>query len=457
MASLRVTTKVSVYISLLSLFILLFVSGQAISEDTYRWLDVADQEYSSSYRNTYSYDQAQISIEYKSRALTFVGKIFATNLKPNFAYQVKLVGTPGTGANERIGLVGRWWQEEWNGAAWVNGQNLNNKGDGSSPNPNDMVYYANKDIPHPTSPTGLKYKYTGYLVLDYFITDKNGDIEFNFEADSSYHVIWKTSQKTWTSSDGPIKSATFDADESAAYEDSGGDDFPVQTINIFGEWERLPVGGIFLTPGDYQVQFILTEESFHGSGGTYAGNWEQAISREVTFEIAEPASDTLHLLPGWNLITLPIIPESPYKAQSMLDDININQGGSCSEVDRWLNGGWNAHIEGQSFNDFGIEVGEGYFINCNEHSDWLIQGMELIDEVTHQLSVGWNLIGAPFPAEVYDAQSLLDKFSSEGATCIEVDRWVDGGWNAHINGFGFNNFVIESNQGYFIKCTLVVE
>ena len=145
----------------LGLIFLVFMGVESITESSYRWLDVADQEYSSSYRDSYSYDQAQVSIDYNPNGLTFSGTLSATNLKPNFAYQVKLVAPPGTDANKRIGLAGRWWQEEWDGTAWVNRQNLNDKGDGSSPNPNDEIYFANRDIPHPTSPTGLRFRYTG--------------------------------------------------------------------------------------------------------------------------------------------------------------------------------------------------------------------------------------------------------------------------------------------------------
>jgi len=66
------------------------------------------------------------------------------------------------------------------------------------PNPNDNLYFARRDIPDATSPTGLRYKFTGYLVFDYFITDENGDAIVSFETDSSYHVLWKTSQWTRT-------------------------------------------------------------------------------------------------------------------------------------------------------------------------------------------------------------------------------------------------------------------
>ena len=189
-------------------------SGLPSPAGDYRWRDVADQLYRQSYRTGYNYTQASVAVTYEPAAPTLRGTLTATNLKPNFAYQLKLAGFPGTAANERIGLAGRWWQEEWNGSAWTSGQNLNNKGNGSSPNPNDLIYFQNRDIGNATSPTGLKYRYTGYLVFDYFITDENGNAVVNFETKSSYHVLWKTSQRSATPSDGPVKSRSFNPDPS---------------------------------------------------------------------------------------------------------------------------------------------------------------------------------------------------------------------------------------------------
>jgi peptidoglycan/xylan/chitin deacetylase (PgdA/CDA1 family) len=251
----------------------------------YRWLDIADQPYSENYRNSFNYMQANVQVTFSSSGRAFQGTLTASNLKPNFAYQLKLAGFPGTPSNELIGLAGRWWQEEWNGATWTNGQNLNNKGDGSSPNPNDDIYLERRDITDPTSPTGLKYRYTGYLIFDYFITDEAGHAVLNFEANSSYHVLWKTSQRTRSSSDGPAKTSSFDADLSMAYDDTGGDDFSLQVVSIFGEWERLPAHGVYLQPGTYEAQIILTEESFHGSGGSFAGNWAAAVGGTIHFGI----------------------------------------------------------------------------------------------------------------------------------------------------------------------------
>jgi hypothetical protein len=265
-------------------------SGMTSPTGDYRWLDVNDQSYAESYRTSYNYTQATVRVGYLADTTTLSGTLTASNLKPNFAYQFKLVGDAEMDpvANEHIGLTGRWWQEEWSGTEWVNGQNLNNKGDGSSPNPNDYVYFARRDIEDPSSPTGKKYRYTAYLPFDYFITDGDGNATLNFDVNSSYHVLWKTSQRTHTEQDGPIKSTTFDPDiASPAYDI----DYGESTVSIFGEWERLPISEVFLQPGSYTANFILTEESFHGSGGTYAGNWAAAMGEESNFTISPIPGD----------------------------------------------------------------------------------------------------------------------------------------------------------------------
>ena len=256
--------------------------GLTSPSGTYRWLDVADQAYGNGYRNSYNYSQAAVEVAYCTEGNKLQGLLKARNLKPNFAYQLKLVGTPGTADNERIGLAGRWWQEEWTGTTWVNGQNLNYKGDGSSPNPNDQTYLSRRYVQDSSSPTGYHYRYTGYLVFNYFITDSNGTTTLQFETGSCYHVIWKTTQRSNATNDGPAKTVTFDPTPSQPGYDT---DYPSNTVSVFGEWERLPMGQVNLQPGEYNCQILLTEESFHGSGGTLAGNWAGAVTANIMFTI----------------------------------------------------------------------------------------------------------------------------------------------------------------------------
>ncbi len=252
----------------------------------FRWLDVADQAYSQDFQDSYDYTQADVEVTYRSKRGIFQGTLDAGNLKPNFAYQLKLVGYPDIdwGANERIGLAGRWRQEEWDGSNWINGQNFNDKGDGTSPNPNDEVYFARRDVRDLDSPTGYSYRFTGYMVLGYFITDELGNATIKFKADSSFHVLWKTSQRKRTRDDGPVVRTTLDP-EPSSYGYPEEPDYGISTVKIFGEWERLPISRVYLAPGNYTCQIILTEESFHGSGGNLGGQWAAAMGGSLEFEL----------------------------------------------------------------------------------------------------------------------------------------------------------------------------
>ena len=243
-------------------------SGLTSPTGDYRWLDVADQAYSDAYRNTYDYTQAKVEVAYAPVGEALEGVLKASNLKPNFAYQVKLGGDPINypEANENIGFAGRWWCETWDGSEWTNGHNASD---------DDYLTYMNNP----------DYKFTGYMVFDYFITDSKGNASLSFEVNSSYHVLWTTAREPQPE-DGPEKTVKFkvNAKLSEAYDTSYG----WQTVSIYGEVERVPVGGIYLDSGIYNCEFFLTEESFHGSGGTYAGNWAAAMGAPISFEITAP-------------------------------------------------------------------------------------------------------------------------------------------------------------------------
>jgi hypothetical protein len=252
----------------------------------FRWKDVGGNLYSAAYQAGYSYTQSCVRITYTTNGTLLRGTLTAANLKPNFAYQLKLSGQPeaAPAANEALGFSGRWWREEWNGTQWANGGNLNAKGDGYSPNPNDIWYLDHKDDPYTGSPTGLRYRFTGYRPFDYFITDTNGNASLDFVMRDTYHVLFGDWQGAPGVNDGSMKLHAFDPDPAAhsAYDT----DYPAATNGVYGEWERLPRGGIFLAPGDYDLDFLLTEESFHESG--LGGTWAHAVHGPARFTIVRP-------------------------------------------------------------------------------------------------------------------------------------------------------------------------
>ena len=216
-------------------------------ETPYRWRDVAAHPYALSYRDGYAYDSAAVTLTFEAAGeSTFAGHLSASNLKPNFAYQMKLAGKPediwgGEGddaTNERLGYAGRWWRVQPNPG-----------------NSNDSDYEAHKDDPG--------YIYEGYLLFGFFVTDRLGSAEVDFRLSSSYHVLWWEHQRSPGVCDSPVDTVVVEGYTSdPAY---GGDVGPVE-VGVYAEIERLCHGGTTLPAGFYHCRFLLTEESFHQSG-----------------------------------------------------------------------------------------------------------------------------------------------------------------------------------------------
>lgn len=234
----------------------------------FRWSDIAVNVYAQTYRDTYTYDDAFVTVTYAPcEGLTFAGHLSASNLKPNFAYQIKLVGKP-TGlwaadgddaANELIGFIGRWWRTQPNPG-----------------NSSDADYLANHENPD--------YIFEGYLLLEFFITDRFGGAEVDFAVDSSYHVLFWEHQRTPGVCDSPVKWSTVigGADDPAYDADVG----PTE-IGVYAEIERGCTGTTTMTLGNYNCRLLLTEESFHQSGDIY-GYWASAMSYDgLSFTIVD--------------------------------------------------------------------------------------------------------------------------------------------------------------------------
>jgi hypothetical protein len=164
------------------------------------------------------------------------------------------------------------------------------------------------------------------------------------------------------------------------------------------------------------------------------------------------ACHTLNFKPGWNLITLPLSPITPYDAETLLQAITA-QGGECPEIVQWVNGGWNSHSINLPFGRFPIVLGEGYFVRCVQNSQWTLDGSRLSAGVTLNLIPGWNLIGIPYPASGYLASHVIEGINGQGGVCSEITHWVNGGWESYIPPYPFNNFTICPAEGYFVKCS----
>jgi hypothetical protein len=237
----------------------------------FRWKDIATTVYASEYQSSYGYAQAQVRVVFDpGPALTFSGHLSADNLKPNFAYQMKLVGKPTAlwgaagddASNANMGYTGRWWRYQ--------------------PDPGNS---SDAEVAaHAGDPDWI---FEGYLLFDFFVTDSQGDAEVDFALDSSFHVLWWQHQRTPGACDSPVLWHTVVGHaEDLAYTDDVG---PLD-VGVYAEIERLCDGESRLPPSDYNCRFLITEESFHQSGGV-EGYWASAmVNDELAFSILDPTA-----------------------------------------------------------------------------------------------------------------------------------------------------------------------
>ena len=158
------------------------------------------------------------------------------------------------------------------------------------------------------------------------------------------------------------------------------------------------------------------------------------------------ADVTIQVSSGWNSIG---IPYEGYKAQDILDRFNTGAE-ICTEIDRWYAGGWDSHINDLSFNNFDIVPGQGYYVECTDSATTIFTE-DLPSFVNIEVGVGNSYISIPY--EGYEAPDLLDEVNELGAECVEVSRWYEGEWDVYEDGSSVNDYDINPNVGYFLKCS----
>jgi len=281
--------------------------------ESYRSTDIADNHYNRVVAAPFYKTGSGLGVPWIEATYSVVNGVFTVNLsggnlKPNFAYQVKLIGKPEakwTGiapcsdwANEQIG-GGRWWCTviDKNGAI-VDAYNSNDR---------EYAKWKNKGF----YDRGLKltYWFEGYLLFDFVLTDASGNVApVTLEANKSYHVLWQCGhnqdgtikQEPWNQYQGTpaanlmdwnnLKTTTVDVTNSNWYSDGSG-----------GAWGVVPEieDTVYtMADGDYPAFLAVTEESFHANlppqygpnyhDPDYGGCWMSAMCAHVNFHLATP-------------------------------------------------------------------------------------------------------------------------------------------------------------------------
>ncbi len=159
-------------------------------------------------------------------------------------------------------------------------------------------------------------------------------------------------------------------------------------------------------------------------------------------------TEQIQINDGWNLIALPVTPQTSYTAESLGQEINA-QGGHCNRIMRWDGGAWQTHLIGMPFGNFPIGTYEGYFVLSNGFSAWTVTG-DPVTALSQNINEGWTLVNSPF--EMFTAESMGNSINSQGVTCDRIMLWDGGSYQTHLIGMPFGDFPIKKSAGYFVLC-----
>jgi len=181
----------------------------------------------------------------------------------------------------------------------------------------------------------------------------------------------------------------------------------------------------------------------------------------------------LPLLPGWNLVSLPLVPQSAGIEDvlaGIVDDVSSVYGVWAYNADT---GTWSSSVplgDPPVWAGDPIEMGygRGYWIYVDEACTLAIEGTEPVKPCDIPLCSGWNLIGLPYLAEPQDIENLLECVVSHVSSVYGVWAYnADmGTWSSSVplgdppvwagdltemgNGIGYWIYVDEA-------CTLTIE
>jgi hypothetical protein len=164
------------------------------------------------------------------------------------------------------------------------------------------------------------------------------------------------------------------------------------------------------------------------------------------------------LAAGYNLIALPLEPETALTAEGLAQQIN-RQEGTCTSVIAYAGGSFVTHPAGTAVNNFGVAIGKGYFVRCGTASAWRARGYRFLSSTgTVDLAEGYNLIGLPVepvPAGRYSAESAAQEINTQGGGATQVIAYdpATGQFVTHPVGTAVSNFTLKLGRGYFIRCT----
>lgn len=70
------------------------------------------------------------------------------------------------------------------------------------------------------------------------------------------------------------------------------------------------------------------------------------------------------------------------------------------------------------------------------------------------IALGWTMLGfTTVPQNITNAQDLAQDMQLQNITLTHIAKWTGSAWQIYQFGLPFNNFVLEEDFGYLVRCT----
>ncbi|MGA1841150.1 MAG: hypothetical protein ACMUIU_11045 [bacterium] len=157
------------------------------------------------------------------------------------------------------------------------------------------------------------------------------------------------------------------------------------------------------------------------------------------------------LSPGWNVVGLNVEFEG-LKVLDVSQEIKAI-GGDVQKIGQFTDSEWLGFTPGSDINNFSVSSGQCYFINVNNHVLWKRVSYKPPSPFHLNLNSGWNFFSIPaWAGKTFTAQGFIDEVLRQGGNCREINDFMDGAWQGHINDLPFNNFSVKPGKGYALRC-----
>ena len=190
-----------------------------------------------------------------------------------------------------------------------------------------------------------------------------------------------------------------------------------------------------------------------GIGNDYSQSLSTSPQNAGTIVLSSTIEQSISLVAGLNLLTLPLEPDVADTAYSLISKVM-----SAKEIVRWKPGtqSWEQAFdvgEGTIIGtDFDINLGQGYMIHTGVAATWNVTGEPISSAKPISLVTGLNLIGIPHPSNL-NAMGVLPSITNGQI----ITQWnaATQSWSSVFDiGDGTilgDDFSISNSNGYFIQ------